>query len=200
MNKNNIIIIFVLMTLFSCRKDEVDVYRTVRNVSELQLAEFSMSKTAIIRDAFDEEEEQNMFEYILNGVEKRIKKGNRVGVYGFSQKYKVYINLEELMPEDVIIQDKNITIKLPQIKIEKLGDDLNPTIHHERVSGWRSSITSKERERAVRKASREIDKKFYAAPDSLFGDIKKRANKTAKAWLTSFLHNLDYQNITIIEK
>lgn len=203
MNKYKILSGFILsLMLLSCNSDP-DTYQSLKDINELQLSEFSLTKTVTIREEYDEDktkENSSIFSFVeemAHAIEKKIKKGNRVGVYGISQVYKVSIDLSQLTPEDVIIHDNNIKISIPDVEIERLGNDLTPTIYHERVSAWRSDIALSEREDMMRKATRKFKKEFLETEDSMFVNIKDEARLKAKNWLETILKSWGYNQIEI---
>lgn len=203
MNKHIILIGLVLsLVLFSCDNNP-NTYQSLKDINELQLSEFSLTKTVTIRDEFDEDktkENSSIFSFVeemAHTIEKKIKKGNRVGVYGISQVYKVSIDLSQLTPKDVIIHDNNIKISIPDVEIERLGNDLTPKIYHERVSAWRSDISLSEREDMMREATRKLKKEFLETEDSMFVNIKDEARLKAKNWLETILKSWGYNQIEI---
>lgn len=70
--------------LLSCNRSQPqpDLYQTIKDINELQLTEFSLTKTVTIRDAYDEElenegEKENLYTYvkkISHAAEKKLKR------------------------------------------------------------------------------------------------------------------------------
>lgn len=206
MNRRSIIIGGVLsLLLFSCQK-EPDLYQSIRDMNELQLMEFSLTKTVTIRDNYDEDSENedsgwfSSIKRLANAAEKRLKKGNRVGVYGISKDYKVYIDLSKLNPEDIVTDGDNITLYIPDVTISSLGDNMIPEVYHERVSAWRSDISIEEREDMMRRGSKILETEFKNSSDSIYTNIKEQARQKASNWFTAILKDWGYNRIVIKTK
>lgn len=206
MNRRSIIIGGILsLLLFSCQK-EPDLYQSIRDMNELQLMEFSLTKTVTIRDNYDEDSENedsgwfSSIKRLANAAEKRLKKGNRVGVYGISKDYKAYIDLSKLNPEDIVIDGDNITLYIPDVTISSLGDNMVPEVYHERVSAWRSDISIEEREDMMRRGSKILETEFKNSSDSIYTNIKEQARQKASNWFTAILKDWGYNRIVIKTK
>lgn len=206
MNRRSIIIGGVLsLLLFSCQK-EPDLYQSIRDMNELQLMEFSLTKTVTITSNYDEGSENedsgwfSSIKRLANAAEKRLKKGNRVGIYGISKDYKVYIDLSKLNPEDIVIDGDNITLYIPDVTISSLGDNMVPEVYHERVSAWRSDISIEEREDMMRRGSKILETEFKNSPDSIYTNIKEQARQKASNWFTVILKDWGYNRIVIKTK
>lgn len=76
-----------------------------------------------------------------------LKVGSRVAVYSYDTYLQAYIDLSELTPADVVVDDRNrtVTLRLPQIQTEFAGRDGALREEHYRVSGFRSEISPQER-------------------------------------------------------
>lgn len=203
MTKKNIIVGSLLsIFLFSCQ-EKPDLYQSIKDINELQLMEFSLTKTVTIRDRYDEDLEDESNNWIssitkvINAAEKKLKKGNRVGVYGISRDYEVTLDISQLTPNDIVINNNNISLLIPDVEIRSLGDNLKPIVYHERFSAWRSDIGLEERERMMRKASKILDKEFQESSDSLYAEIKKQARLKAESWFKSILKDWGYNHIEI---
>lgn len=206
MNRRSIITGGILsLLLFSCQK-EPDLYQSIRDMNELQLMEFSLTKTVTIRDNYDEDSENedsgwfSSIKRLANAAEKRLKKGNRVGVYGISKDYKAYIDLSKLNPEDIVIDGDNITLYIPDVTISSLGDNMVPEVYHERVSAWRSDISIEEREDMMRRGSKILETEFKNSSDSIYTNIKEQARQKASNWFTVILKDWGYNRIVIKTK
>lgn len=206
MNRRSIITGGILsLLLFSCQK-EPDLYQSIRDMNELQLMEFSLTKTVTIRDNYDEDSENedsgwfSSIKRLANAAEKRLKKGNRVGVYGISKDYKAYIDLSKLNPEDIVIDGDNITLYIPDVTISSLGDNMVPEVYHERVSAWRSDISIEEREDMMRRGSKILETEFKNSSDSIYTNIKEQARQKASNWFTAILKDWGYNRIVIKTK
>lgn len=202
MNRHSIIIGGVLsLLLFSCQK-EPDLYQSIRDMNELQLMEFSLTKTVTITSNYDEGSSGwfSSIKRLANAAEKRLKKGNRVGIYGISKDYKVYIDLSKLNPEDIVIDGDNITLYIPDVTISSLGDNMVPEVYHERVSAWRSDISIEEREDMMRRGSKILETEFKNSSDSLYTNIKEQARQKASNWFTFILKDWGYNRIVIKTK
>lgn len=184
--------------LFSCQ-ERPDLYQSIKDINELQLMEFSLTKTVTIDENLEDESSNwiSSIKNIINTAENKLKKGSRVGVYGISRDYKVTLDISQLTPNDIVINNNNISLSIPDVEISSLGDNLKPIVYHERVSAWRSDIGLEERERMMRKASKILDKEFQESSDSLYAEIKKQARFKAESWFKSILKDWGYNHIEV---
>lgn len=137
-------------TLFFSACDEKkertpDFYTEIRSADKLILSEMRITKMATVRDR-DFEHAATVGERtraLLNSM----KVGSRVAVYSYDTYLQAYIDLSELTPADVVVDDRNrtVTLRLPQIQTELAGRDGVLREEHYRVSGFRSEITPQER-------------------------------------------------------
>lgn len=194
--------VLFLLLLSSCQK-KPNLYQSIKEINELQLMEFSLTKTVTIGGAYDEDLESESDDWvssikkIVYAAEQKLKKGNRVGVYGISRDYEVSLDLSQLAPDDIVINGNSISLSIPDVTIHALGDNLVPVVYHERVSNWRSGIGLEEREQIMRKASRILNKEFQNSSDSFYTDIKRQARLKAESWFMTVLKDWGYNHIEI---
>jgi len=141
------------MVLVSCsKKDETvaappapDYYSELRSVNKLMVGEMTVSKMATIDDLrlSDAKDVKQKLTAVLN----KFKVGNRKGVYSYRTYLRAYMDLSELRPEDVTVDEVSHTMKIrmPEIRVEFAGRDPEICEEHYRVTGLRSQIRPNER-------------------------------------------------------
>lgn len=184
----------IAIFLVACSQQENALQNRLNNINELELIQVTLSKSYTIRDAYDEDIENGEFD-ILNTIEHYVKKGGRVGVYGLRRTYSAYINLAELTDNDIKINGNNAYIKLPQIQIKILGNDIIPTIYHERVNGLRFPISESERIAVRKQATEELDEKVTNPESEIAIHMKNQAEQKCYAWLEALLRDWGYTPI-----
>lgn len=197
-----------LIFLLGACADPVDenaaVYQTVRDINELQLATATISKTYTVRDPYYEDQESKsdkmdvieLFERSWHIIEHSVKIGERVGVYGIRSEYAAVIDLNDLAPDDIVITEKDgakhIAVTLPPIEIERLGDQFETEVYHERTSGLRSAITEAERTAMRRRASTQLENDLKKGSDETLNGLKQQAHDKAIDFFSTFFINLGY--------
>ena len=81
------------------------------------------------------------------GMLDAMKLGKRRAAYSYDTYLRAYVNLSELTPDDVQVDDatRTITLTLPPVHTEFAGRDMEIREDHYRVSGLRSEIDAQER-------------------------------------------------------
>ena len=176
-----------------CRKNEEphDIYNEIKSVNRLNLAGMTISKMATIDDiTFDEAKGvKETADALLNAI----KIGDRIAVYSYDTYLRAYIDLSELTPSDVAVDEsaRSVTLLLPAIKTEFAGRDLPIRENHYRVTGLRSAINAKERA-AIKERMNESLKAEVRRNPQFQNHVKSEASRKAVAYFESMLGNLGY--------
>lgn len=176
-----------------CRKNEEphDIYNEIKSVNRLNLAGMTISKMATIDDITLDEAKgvKETADALLNAI----KIGDRIAVYSYDTYLRAYIDLSELTPSDVAVDEstRSVTISLPAIKTEFAGRDLPIRENHYRVTGLRSAINAKERA-AIKERMNESLKAEVRRNPQFQNHVKSEARRKAVAYFESMLGNLGY--------
>ncbi len=176
-----------------CRKNEEphDIYNEIKSVNRLNLAGMTISKMATIDDITLDEAKgvKETADALLNAI----KIGDRIAVYSYDTYLRAYIDLSELTPSDVAIDEstRSVTLLLPAIKTEFAGRDLPIRENHYRVTGLRSAINAKERA-AIKERMNESLKAEVRRNPQFQNHVKSEARRKAVAYFESMLGNLGY--------
>lgn len=176
-----------------CRKNEEphDIYNEIKSVNRLNLAGMTISKMATIDDITLDEAKgvKETADALLNAI----KIGDRIAVYSYDTYLRAYIDLSELTPSDVAVDEstRSVTLLLPAIKTEFAGRDLPIRENHYRVTGLRSAINAKERA-AIKERMNESLKAEVRRNPQFQNHVKSEARRKAVAYFESMLGNLGY--------
>lgn len=199
-NKASYILLIFIFFLSGCKKEENrSLYAELKDIQELSFAEVQIETLGTIKDPdiqFREIGKRNgFFSDAIDWLEGTFSSGTRVGVYSFNTTYRAFIDLGELSPADINIdQKKNFCkITLPVIRVKTLGRDFTLEAVYERRSWYRPEITAKEKERLKNKASEKLreesinNEEFYAS-------LQSEAQRKARIWFTTLLNNRGYNS------
>ena len=136
--------------------------RELRSVSKLQLASMSVGKT------------------VKSECHDWYKIGKRIAVYSYDTYLYAYIDLSELEENSVEVDETNriVRIRLPEVKTEIAGREMEMHKEYENIGLLRSNINSKERAEMKEKANKELMKELGS--DSEFVRVLKEEGE-AKA-------------------
>lgn len=144
------VFIFIAVFFSACKHKEQSeppraFYSEVRSVNKLVLGRMAISKMSTIEDL--KLSEAKGMKQKTEALLDEVKIGNRKAAYSYSTYLRAYIDLGELTPEDVVVDDesKTISLTLPAVKTEFLGRDVQIREDHYRVTGLRSNINARER-------------------------------------------------------
>lgn len=139
------------------KKETLNFYSDVKSVNKLVLAQMAITKMATINDA-NRNNTGTGLQGTMDKVVNSMKIGTRKAAYSYQTYLRAYVDLSSLTPEDVKVDEKEkvVTIKLPPIKTEFVGRDMDITEEHYRVTGLRSQITAEERARAKEKMNASL--------------------------------------------
>lgn len=167
------------------------VYNGIKDVNRLELSRMTVGKVGMISDpSFTE---ADGFLSKAQAAFDAVKVGKRIGVYSYDTYLTAYIDLSELRPEDVEVDNEKMTarVTLPPVKVTVDGRE--PQLHeeHYRVTGLRSEITPAERAALKAQMSREVSKEINGN-DKAMTALRTSAIAKADAWLSSLLENWGY--------
>lgn len=184
--------------LVSCRPEQpdkgLDVLTSLRDVSKLQLAQMTIGKVGEISDP-DFKDAKTLQQKTTAALDK-IKIGKRLGVYSYDTYISAYIDLSELTPDDVTVDESSGTIilKLPPVKVEYDGRDLNLKEEHYRVTGLRSQIRPEERARLKEQMGKEL-KKEVAVDPQLEQKLRATAENKALRYFSLLISDRGYEPV-----
>lgn len=120
-------------------------YSEVKSVNKLVLAQMTISKMATIDDL--SLSEAKGLKQSVAAIGDAMKIGNRKAAYSYDTYMRAFIDLTNLQPTDVTVDEssKTITLTLPAIQTEYIGRDAEIREDHYRVTGLRSEIDAEER-------------------------------------------------------
>ena len=199
----------IALLLAACNHNKTDdsaaVYRSVRDLNELQLASTTVTKTYAVRDPYYADRESapdkmsvaEILRRSVNYIDHSIKIGERVGVYAIRCEYAAVIDLNRLSPDDITITQekggvKRIAITLPPVEIRRLGNKFETEVYHERSSGLRSKITEDERSAMRFKASKQLEADMTKSGNLYLDELRTQAHDKAIDYFCTFLFNLGY--------
>lgn len=156
-------------------------YSEIRSADKLVLATMTVSKLATVSDPTWAE--ARGLRESAEAVMSSLKVGDRVAAYSYDTYLRAYVDLSELSPDDVRVDEeaRTITIDLPAVKIEITGRDPELREVHYRVTGLRSAIDAKERARLKEAANTHL-KAELDADDTLTGQLAERARAKARQY------------------
>lgn len=188
MNLRYIIYSLLVCALLSgCRKEDesLRIYSEIKSVDKLMLAQMTISKMATIDD-ITLSEAKNMRQ-TADAILNSIKIGDRIAAYSYDTYLRAYIDLSELSPDDITIDEesRSIHVTLPTIRTEFAGRDLPIREDHYRVTGLRSNINAKERAQIKERMNESLKSEVRRNPE-----FKSRVTAEARRKATSYFESL----------
>lgn len=122
----------------ACSKTEnTGLYQEIKSVDKMVFATMAITKTAKM---------ESSDWYTI---------GKRIAVYSYDSYMQAYIDLSTLQPEDLVFDDRNMTVRvtLPPIVTEVTGRDMEMRKEYENIGIFRSDLDSKERAEIKEKAN-----------------------------------------------
>lgn len=178
------------------RQEDADrlFYSELKSVNKLVLAQMRVSKMATIDDLSLKDAEG--LRQTVEAAADAMKVGTRKAAYSYDTYLRAYIDLSEIRPEDIILDQESriLTINLPEIKVESQGRDIGIREEHYRVTGLRSEI--KPAERAIVKEKMNTALKHEIAGNPAFrNQLVSRARTKAAAYFSAIGSKEGYQTI-----
>ena len=186
---------YVLLAILvcSCHKEEqtIDMFSRLQNVSRLELSRMTVTKVGMISDAPASSASgiAGKTEALLNNM----KIGSRIGVYSYDTYLIAYIDLGQLRPEDVQVDEKEKIVRISLPPVEVMTDGREPQLHeeHSRITGLRSNITPAERARLKAQMAAEVREEI-ASDSEMTEKLRESARIKAKAWIAELVANWGY--------
>lgn len=145
--------------------ERIDFERTLTDLQRLRLSEMSVSKVGRItdprlRDATD----------LVSAAEAalgHLKVGTRIGVYSYNTYLTCWVDLSQLRPGDVVVDEdaRTVRVTLPPLEVGYAGRDMEMREEHVRVTGLRSDITPQERAELKERMAESLRREVTADPE-----------------------------------
>ncbi|MDE6556597.1 MAG: DUF4230 domain-containing protein [Duncaniella sp.] len=163
----------------SCGKDPApNFYEEIRSVDNMVFASMAITKTARIDDSSGE----------------WYKIGKRIAVYSYDTYLEAYIDLSQLKPEDVVVDEKNrtVSITLPPVQTELAGRDMTLRREYDNVGKFRSPIDARERALLKEKANESLKAELAENP-RFRNQLVEQARRRAEAYFSALCEAAGYK-------
>ena len=183
--------------LWSCAEEEQRdnvLFSEVKSVDKLILARMTVSKMATIDDIPLSEAEG--LKQTSAALLDALKLGKRKAAYSYDTYLRAYIDLSNLTPDDVKVDEstKTITLSLPPVTTEYLGRNMEIREDHYRVTGLRSEIDVDERA-ALKEQMNTVLKNEVKNKPMFRNKLATEAKAKAEAYFSSMLGKDGYKVI-----
>ena len=183
--------------LWSCSEHEQHenvLFSEIKSVDKLILARMTISKMATIDDIPLSEAEG--LKQTSAALLDALKIGKRKAAYSYDTYLRAYIDLSDLAPTDVKVDEdaRTVTISLPPVTTEYLGRDMEIREDHYRVTGLRSEIDAAERA-AVKEQMNTVLKNEVKNKPMFRDKLVTEAKAKARAYFSSLLGKNGYNVI-----
>ena len=177
--KNNQLIALLLLVgaiFSSCSRQEEkaavntgEIVQELRSVNKIEFASMSVTKTV-------RSERTDWY-----------KIGKRIAVYSYDTKLSGYIDMSELMQEDVVYdpQTEVLTVMLPPVKVDVKGRDMTMRKEYENIGLLRSNLDSKERAEMKEKGNESFLREVKNNPE-----FRRQLTETAERKERSYFETL----------
>lgn len=179
------ILLAVLSALFiiGCSQDsKTELYQEIKSVDKMVFATMAITKTA-------KKDRSGLF-------------GNRIAVYSYDSYMRAYIDLSALQIDDLIFNDKNMTVKviLPPVVTEITGRDMEMRKIYDNIGWLRDSLDSKERAEIKEEANISFKEEVEDNPmfkEQLTEAAKRKARKYFEAIFEAngYTPSIEFQTI-----
>lgn len=170
------------------------LFSEVKSVDKLILARMTVSKMATIDDIPLSEAEG--LKQTSAALLDALKLGKRKAAYSYDTYLRAYIDLSNLTPDDVKVDEstKTITLSLPPVTTEYLGRNMEIREDHYRVTGLRSEIDVDERA-ALKEQMNTVLKNEVKNKPMFRNKLVTEAKAKAEAYFSSMLGKDGYKAI-----
>lgn len=173
--------IVCLSALMACTRQDVPtdnaprLYEEVRSANKMVFAKMAITKTA-------KTERKDWY-----------KVGKRIAVYAYDSYLRAYIDLSELAPSDLQVDEENHTVHLtlPPVKTEVTGRDMQMRRVYENVGILRSDIDAKERAEIKEKTNASFKREIAENPE-FKRQLTESAQRKARAYFETLFSNEGY--------
>ena len=188
--------------LWSCAEEEQRdnvLFSEVKSVDKLILARMTVSKMATIDDIPLSEAEG--LKQTSAALLDALKLGKRKAAYSYDTYLRAYIDLSNLTPDDVKVDEstKTITLSLPPVTTEYLGRNMEIREDHYRVTGLRSEIDVDERA-ALKEQMNTVLKNEVKNKPMFRNKLVTEAKAKAEAYFSSMLGKDGYKVIINVKE
>ncbi len=165
------------------------LYSEIKSVNKLVLSQMAVSKLSSIDD-LKLSEAQGM-KQTVEALGDAVKIGSRKAAYSYSTYLRAFLDMTELSPEDVQIDEEKriVRITLPQIHVEVQGRDPGIKEEHYRVTGLRSQINAEERASIKEKMNTAVSAEINRNPE-----FRNRLIAQAKSKAITFFTEIGEDN------
>lgn len=188
-----ILLMAVMGAAAGCSKQDPSTafYTRLHSANKLVFASMSISKMATIDD-LDFEDAKGIRQK-TDALLSSLKIGKRKAAYSYDTYLRAYIDLSELTPDDVKIDDaaKTVTVTLPAVKTEFAGRDLGLREDHYRVTGLRSDINAQERAQIKERMNTHL-KAEVEGDDTFRAVLTEQARNKARSYFENLLSDSGY--------
>lgn len=164
----------------------------LRDVKKIYFAEMTVGKVAKIDDM--KLSEATSLKQKVEAVLDKLKIGHRVAIYSYDTYIGAYIDLGELQPGDIKVDNESniVRIQLPAVRTEILGRAFPLTEEHYRVTGLRSGIGAEERAQLKQKMGMQLRKEVESDTRAI-EELKRNARSKAVAFLNAMTADMGYE-------
>lgn len=191
-----VVSIIIVLIAAGCSNEEParKLYTEVKSVDKLLLAQMTVTKMASVDDVSIDDAKG--MKQTIAALTDAVKIGDRKAAYSYSTYIRAYMDLSELQPSDLLVDDrrKTIILNLPDVKTEFAGRDMEIKEEHYRVSGLRSNIRPEERAALKEKMNTQLKKEVRENPE-FQEKLEAQARGKAKSYFTSLLGRDGYEVI-----
>ena len=191
-----VVSIIIVLISAGCSNEEParKLYTEVKSVDKLLLAQMTVTKMASVDDVSIDDAKG--MKQTIAALTDAVKIGDRKAAYSYSTYIRAYMDLSELQPSDLLVDDrrKTIILNLPDVKTEFAGRDMEIKEEHYRVSGLRSNIRPEERAALKEKMNTQLKKEVRENPE-FQEKLEAQARGKAKSYFTSLLGRDGYEVI-----
>lgn len=157
----------LLLVVCACsRREDIapTLYADIRAADRLTLAQMAVSKMATVEDL--KLSRAQGVRQTAAALLDAVKIGDRKAAYSYDTYIEAYIDLSEMAPEDVRVDEasKAITITLPAVRTRWAGRDAAMREEHYRVTGLRSNIDASERAKIKEKMNTALRAEVESQP------------------------------------
>lgn len=191
-----VVSIIIVLIATGCLNEEParKLYTEVKSVDKLLLAQMTVTKMASVDDVSIDDAKG--MKQTIAALADAVKIGDRKAAYSYSTYIRAYMDLSELQPSDLLVDNrrKTIILNLPDVKTEFAGRDMEIKEEHYRVSGLRSNIRPEERAALKEKMNTQLKKEVRENPE-FQEKLEALARGKAKSYFTSLLGRDGYEVI-----
>lgn len=169
-------LVAVATVMVACNKTDHNVfYQEIKSADKMVFASMAITKTAVMDDA--------KYDFL----------GDRVAVYSYNSYMQAFINLTDLLPSDIVFDDKNhtVTVTLPAVQTELTGRDMQMRKVYENIGLLRADLDSQERAQMKEKANQDLNREVVNNP-AFRQQLTDAAKRKARAYFEAMFESTGY--------